>query len=61
MIESRQHPVWRRSRRCTGGNCVEVAKLDGHVLVRNSAEPEVVVTFSHAEWAAFLAGVDEFR
>jgi uncharacterized protein DUF397 len=61
MIQSQSQPVWRRSRRCTSGNCVEVARLDDRVLVRNSADPEVVVTFSRAEWDAFLAGADEFR
>ncbi|MEV6631371.1 DUF397 domain-containing protein [Actinoplanes sp. NPDC051470] len=61
MIQSQQQPIWRRSSRCQGGDCVEVAKLDHHVLVRNSADPEVVVTFTHAEWAAFLDGAREFR
>jgi hypothetical protein len=61
MIQSQQQPVWRRSSRCTTGDCVEVAKLDDRVLVRNSADPDVVVTFTHREWAAFLDGADDFR
>src|SRR5690242_375741 len=40
------------------GNCVEVALLGETVLVRNSRHPGgVVLSFTLAEWGAFLAGV----
>jgi hypothetical protein len=35
---------WRRSRRCSSGACVEVAVDGGTVGVRNSTEPDVIVT-----------------
>jgi hypothetical protein len=43
-----------------GSSCVAVAKLDdGGVAVRNSNHPDAgTVTFTHAEWAAFAAGMD---
>jgi len=61
MIQPQQQPIWHRSTKCTGGNCVEIAKVDDHVLVRNSADPEVVVTFTHDEWDAFIDKSHEFR
>jgi hypothetical protein len=42
----------------TGGNCVEVAVLDGgQVAMRNSRQPDgAVLIFTAAEWSAFLEG-----
>lgn len=41
-----------------GGNCVQVATLpSGERLVRDSKDPDgAVLTFTPAEWAAFLLG-----
>lgn len=61
MIQSNQQLIWRRSKWCSGGNCVEVAKADGRVLVRNSDEPGAVVSFTDAEWRAFIDGADDLR
>jgi hypothetical protein len=56
---------WRKSSRSSGqgGNCVEVAVIDGVVKVRHSRDPNgPVLTFTPGEWQAFVAGVksDEF-
>ncbi|MBM2618036.1 DUF397 domain-containing protein [Actinoplanes sp. LDG1-06] len=49
---------WRRSTRCTGGNCIEVAKVDGGYLIRDSKNPDSgQLSFNDAEWDAFVAGV----
>jgi len=50
--------VWRKSTRSNGqGQCVEVARLDQAVAVRDSKHPTgAVLTFTPAEWAAFIAG-----
>lgn len=61
MIKSDEQLTWRRSGRCSGGSCVEVAKVDDRIMVRNSADPRLVVTFTHDEWMAFLDGAEEFR
>ncbi|GAB2613255.1 hypothetical protein Aab01nite_69310 [Paractinoplanes abujensis] len=56
-------PQWRRSSRCTGGNCVEVAKVEGGYLIRDSKNPDLAPhSFTEAEWQAFVAGVkaDDF-
>jgi len=51
--------VWRKSKVSGGGgDCVEVAFADESILLRHSKEPSgPVLSFSHSEWAAFLAGV----
>ncbi|MCF7551666.1 DUF397 domain-containing protein [Pseudonocardia sp. WMMC193] len=51
-----------RSSKCSIGNCVEVAKdLDGSILVRDSKSLPggPVLSFTRAEWAAFLSGVHD--
>ena len=49
---------WRRAKRCTGGNCVEVAKVGDRYLVRDSKAPEAaVLSFTEAEWLTFAEGV----
>jgi hypothetical protein len=60
MNESTKSLVWRRSRRCASGACVEVATDGDRYFVRDSKKPEAVaLEFTRAEWAAFVAGVQE--
>lgn len=49
---------WKKSSHSSGnGNCVEVAVLDGAILLRDSKDPQgPVLTFTRDEWAAFVAG-----
>jgi hypothetical protein len=45
-----------------GGTCVEVADLPGLVAVRDSKNPAgPALTFSRADWSAFVAGIREAR
>jgi hypothetical protein len=49
---------WRKSTASSPGECAEVAFVAGSVLMRHSQSPTgAVLTFSPAEWTAFLAGV----
>jgi hypothetical protein len=52
--------TWIKSRRSgpTGGNCVEVAFLEGgEIAMRNSRHPTgPALIFTSAEWDAFLGG-----
>jgi hypothetical protein len=48
--------VWRRSRACANTECVEVAALAGEVAMRSSQSPDLVLTFTKAEWREFLRG-----
>jgi hypothetical protein len=51
---------WVKSSRSgpTGGNCVEVARLDdGQVAIRNSRNPSgPALVFTGLEWDAFVGG-----
>jgi len=49
---------WRKSTASgANGDCVEVAANLDSVLIRNSQHPSgPVLSFSHREWAAFMAG-----
>jgi hypothetical protein len=41
-----------------GGACVEVRAVNGGIRMRDSKDPDgAQLSFSPAEWAAFLAGV----
>lgn len=50
--------MWRKSQVSNSqGECVEVSFAKHAVLVRHSRNPAgPVLSFSHAEWNAFLAG-----
>ena len=45
---------WRRSPRCQGGACVEVAFAGPVVKVRSSADPGKVLTLDAAGWRVFV-------
>ncbi|MEE1753483.1 DUF397 domain-containing protein [Streptomyces sp. SP18CS02] len=48
---------WRKSSFSgEGGNCIELALVDGEVLVRESDDPGVIVRTSPAKLRAFLDG-----
>ena len=63
MIKTTGESNWRRSKRCSSGACVEVARNGERFLMRDSKNPGVTpLNFDRAAWEAFLAGVksDEF-
>ncbi|WP_371791297.1 DUF397 domain-containing protein [Streptomyces sp. NBC_01471] len=48
---------WRKSSFSEqAGNCLELAVVDGDVLLRESDDPAVIVRTTPAKLAAFLAG-----
>ena len=52
-------PIFRKSSRCSGGNCVEVARDGDQYLIRDSKRPEVApLAFTKDEWVAFVEGVN---
>jgi hypothetical protein len=53
--------VWRKSKHSAIDACVEVAFVGGtHVAVRHSKDQSgPLLTFSRAEWEAFVGGVRE--
>lgn len=53
-----KNEAWRKSSLSMAGNCVEVARQDGHVVVRDSKDQNgPTLTFSQQEWTAFVGGV----
>lgn len=56
--EGRSATCWRKSSKSDAGNCVEIRITTGKVQVRDTKDRAgAVLTFTHAEWCAFLAGV----
>lgn len=54
--------VWRKSSRSGPwtDNCVEVAFVDGAIVVRDSKDPSgSVLVFTAAEWDAFVDGAKD--
>ncbi|GAA0852300.1 DUF397 domain-containing protein [Streptosporangium amethystogenes subsp. fukuiense] len=51
--------VWRKSSLSgSGNNCVEVAHMDNHHLIRDSKNPDgATLSFSPSDWTAFLGRV----
>lgn len=58
MSTNRQAGAWRKSRYSgNSANCVEMAKANGLVSVRDSKDRAGhVLVFMHGEWEAFLVG-----
>jgi hypothetical protein len=50
---------WRKSSHTDGVQCVEVAYIDGRVLVRDDKAPDETVAMTRGDFAAFVAGVKE--
>jgi uncharacterized protein DUF397 len=53
---------WRRSARCDTTTCVEVARRDGHITVRDGKDPDGPwLTFTESQWVLFLDEVNDRR
>lgn len=50
---------WQRSSRCSDSACLEWTRTGDTVSIRNSLNPEVVVTFTVEQWSVFIAAVEE--
>ncbi|WP_424212456.1 DUF397 domain-containing protein [Streptomyces sp. BI20] len=51
-------PKWQKSSYSTDTNaCVEVAAHDGNIVMRESDDPEFVVTTTPAKLRAFILGI----
>ncbi|MFF4606156.1 DUF397 domain-containing protein [Streptomyces sp. NPDC001339] len=51
---------WQKSSFSNGGNpdnCIELAPTDGAILMRESDDPNVIVTTTPAKLRAFIQGV----
>jgi Domain of unknown function (DUF397) len=49
---------WRRSTRCDGGQCIEIAFSDATVKMRDSKDPAgSVLDFDRDSWSVFVGSV----
>jgi hypothetical protein len=50
--------AWRKSRRCESNACVEWARTENGVALRDSKDPHgPVLHFSSPEWTHFVSGL----
>jgi hypothetical protein len=58
MSPSAQGPsAWRKSSKCANSECVEIAREQDMILVRDSKSPQAsVLRYTREEFAAFLDG-----
>jgi hypothetical protein len=49
--------AWRRPSYCHGGECAEIAKLDGMISLRSSTSPSSVVRYTTEEWQALVRAI----
>jgi Domain of unknown function (DUF397) len=57
MSAARERTVaWRKSSACYPSDCVEVASIDGHILIRDSADKagRHVLFFRSHQWSVFV-------
>ena len=53
-----QH-CWRSAELSGGENCVEVARSDGFIFVRDAKGRDRFLTFSLQDWSAFIMSLKE--
>lgn len=49
--------TWRRPSYCHGGECAEIARLDGRIALRSSIAPDDVVHYTNEEWRALAQAI----
>jgi len=53
-----EQPVWRKASFCGSGECVEVAELNGMVVMRDSKDPHGhMLRYTTEEWRSFALGI----
>lgn len=53
-----EQPAWRKASFCQSGECVEVAEVDGMIVLRDSKRPDgSVLHYTADEWRFFVHGI----
>jgi hypothetical protein len=53
-----EQAAWRRATFCQSGECVEVARQNGMIAMRDSKEASAgVLRYSAEEWLSFVRGI----
>jgi hypothetical protein len=53
-----QEPGWRKPSFCQGGECPEIATIDGMIALRSSADPGSVIRYTSEEWRALVRAIE---
>jgi hypothetical protein len=48
---------WRKPSYCQGGECPEIATIEGLIALRSSSEPDSVIRYSKEEWRALVQAI----
>lgn len=48
--------TWLKASFCAANECVEIARQNDVILLRNSSAPDNVVSYTTEEWEAFAKG-----
>jgi len=55
MTDGQHDLIWRKSRSCANGACIEVASAGARFLVRDSKDPDGgCLAFAAADWGLFV-------
>lgn len=57
-VRQAEQPIWRRASFCGSGECVEVAELNGMVVMRDSKDPHgPMLRYTADEWRSFVRAI----
>lgn len=57
MSQQESVAAWRKSSRCDSNHCVEVARRDNGVAVRDNTRPETHLTFDSSSWHGLVTAL----
>ena len=52
-------PIWKKSKRCEAGHCVEIRLVDGMIEMRNPTSPNTSITITPNNWEEFTKGIKD--
>jgi hypothetical protein len=52
-----QEVGWRKPSCCQGGECPEIATIDGMITLRSSNDPGSVIRYTTEEWRALVRAI----
>jgi len=60
-LSQQESVAWRKSSRCDSNHCVEVARRDNGVAVRDNTRPETYLTFDSSSWHGLVQALGSGR
>jgi hypothetical protein len=56
-VRRAERPAWRKASFCGSTQCVEVAELNGMIVMRDSKSRRRVLRYTTEEWQSFVLGI----